>query len=363
MKVTCNKKDLLAAINAAFKAVPSKASIPIMECFKLEATDEKLEITATDGMMTIISIAEAKGEGTACLGAKLLLDAIRTLPDTDIELSTDEASCKVDYGTGMFSLPCYPTEDFPTITVDMSKAMNVAVSEKIKTGLSFTLPAVAKDPMRPALNGVFFNPTDNGFDLVATDAHGLALKTIACDRVPTEGFIIPTSAATFIRDNVSVDDTVMFCADDTKAEFWFGHIILIVTKIVGTFPKYQSIIPANNQNILTAPREDLLASIRRVATCANRASQTVKLELQTIGDTSIEAQDVGFGCAAREDMEFVSYNGESMNIGFKHELLCDLLAAMSADEVTVSFGNNRQAALITCSDETCKSLIMPVAIQ
>ena len=360
MKAKTNKSDLYQALCASFKAAPAKASFPIMEDFLLDVNDGKMEVTATDGSMTIVATAVAEGEGKTCINAKMLLDAVKLLPDTDIEISADNGTAEINYGSGKFSIPCFGAEDFPDVSVETENETVIA-SDDLKSALTYVLPCVAKDPMRPQLNGVFFNPVDGGYDIVATETRALAVQTVACEPKTKEA-IIPTAAAAFIKDNLKSEGEVLFGETESKAVFTFEQVKMSVTKVVGAFPKYQAVIPIENENKLDAPTEELLSSVRRVATCANKASNAVKFNLSALGGATIEAQDLGFGCAAKEDMGFIKYDGADLVIGFKHDLLANLLAAIDEADVTMSFSHPKGAVLITTENENRKALLMPVAV-
>jgi DNA polymerase-3 subunit beta len=363
MLFTIEKKDFQKVLTTAYKAVPAKAALPMMENFLLEMKEDALHVTATDSAITIIANTEAKGEGSICVSAKLLLDAISLLPDGEIELSTEEGVCTINYGKGKFNLPCFPTDDYPTINTDIPGDPTVMVNCNLKEALSYVLPSVAKDQLRPALCGVNFNPVDGGYDLVATDSHSLSLQTVACD-VKTGAFIIPTNTAKFLQSCLPDDeDTTLIYANDYSVSFMFGHTVINAVKVVGNFPKYQAVIPQNNESVLTATCEDLLAVVKRVSTCANKASNAIKFTLSTLGGATIEGQDIGFGCSAKETMDTVFYNGQDMTIGFKADLLSSLLSALSEENVSIAFDSPKKAVLITTENETRKAIVMPVAIQ
>lgn len=359
MKIKTKKSDLLQALVASFKAAPTKASFPIMEDFLLVAKDGTLEVTATDGAMTIVASAPAEGEGKTCINARLFLEAVRLLPDTDIEMETKESTAIINYGAGTFELPIFPAEDFPDVEVPQTQDATLA-AEDIKGALSYVLPSVAKDPMRPQLNGVFFNPVEKGYDVVSTDSKSLSIQTIQCFAT-TGPVIVPTILASFLRDTIK-EGSVMFGETESKAVFRFDNIVVSVVKIIGKFPNYQAVLPKNNENKLSAPVADLLTSVRRVSTCANKSTNAVKFTLSALGDAVIEAQDIGFKCSAREDVNFVSYEGEDLTIGFKYDLLCNLLGAVEENTVTLAMGNPRQATLITSDNDSRMAVIMPVSI-
>ena len=85
MKLTFLKSDLLNAINITLKAVPSKTTMPILECLLIEADDD-IKITAND--MELAIETKVKGnileKGSAAIDAKLFSEIIRKLPDSEI---------------------------------------------------------------------------------------------------------------------------------------------------------------------------------------------------------------------------------------------------------------------------------------
>jgi len=354
------KTDLLGALNAAVKAIPPKAVVPAMECFRLEASEDALEVTATDGSMTIIASCDAHGEGTAIVNAKMLLDSVRLLPDGDIDIETEDRQCTVTYDRGRFSLPSFPEEDFPLIDEpDLASAASIP-QDTLRGAITYVLPAVAKEPLRPALTGVYFNPVDDGYDIVASDSHSLAVEHIPC-KANTGDFIIPANAASFIRDNIKGEEAILVQDAGGKAIFTFGRIELRVVKIVGKFPKYSQVIPKDNPNTLRAKVSDLLAAVRRVGICSDKKNNTVKFSLSVLGGVDIESQDIGFGCSAKETMD-VDYEGRELTIGFKGELLSSILNCVEEDEVVMTFGSERTAVLVKSDNEGRTALLMPVTV-
>ena len=363
MKFTTQTKDFLKVINTAIKAVPAKSAFPMMENFLLSVKDNRLYVTATDGSLTIESNTDAEGEGETCINAKLLLDAVALLPDGNIELEVVDNVAHINYGKGNFNLPCFPVSDYPSVNVDIPGDATVISNGSLKSALKYVLPSIATDPIRPAMTGVYFNPTEKGYDIVASDAHSLSLEEVECE-VKTGDFILPANAAKFLQASVPDDfDTTLVYVSESSVSFYFEHTVVNTVKIVGKFPKYREVIPANNGNRLTAKVADLLGVVKRVSTCANKASQTIKLVLSTFGGATMEAQDLGFGCSAKEEMEDIVYNGSEMTIGFKSDLLTNLLSALGEEDVIVDMDSPRRAVLLTTNNESRKAILMPVAVE
>ena len=58
MKITCSKSILVKFFSIVSKAVPSKTTMPILECILIDATTDIIKLTANDmelGIQTEIS--------------------------------------------------------------------------------------------------------------------------------------------------------------------------------------------------------------------------------------------------------------------------------------------------------------------
>lgn len=361
MQLKTNNKDLLKVLTTAFKAVPSKAAIPMMENFLIKVADNNLSVTATDGGITVSSAIEAEGEGSVCVEAKRLIEAISLLPDTDIEIVAENNFCDINYGNGKFQIPAFDPDDFPTINTLITGNTTTMICAELKEALAYVSPSIGKDTLRPQLCGVYFSPTDDGYEIVTTESRTLSMQRVKNDGEKVEPFILPAPAARFLKEQLPDDDeSVLFSEDDSHVAFYFGKTVINATKVVGNFPNYKMVIPTANENKLVTPVGELLSTVKRVSTCSNRASNSIKFTLSTLGGATIEAQDIGFGCEAKETLD-VNYNGEDLVIGFKWDLLINLLSAITETDVTIAMDGPKRAVLITTDNESRKAIIMPVS--
>ena len=141
--------------------------------------------------------------------------------------------------------------------------------------------------------------------------------------------------------------------------------MMVCRLIVGRYPKYRDVIPQNNANILKIDRAQLLNTVKRVAVCANKASNHIKFDLKA-GQVEITAQDLGFAIAAYEKLT-CDYNGDDLTIGFKSSFLIEILSNMTCETVVMKFADARRAALIVPSEEEAESekicgIIMPIMV-
>ena len=48
MKIICSKANLSKGVSTVYKAVPSKTTMPILECILIDATNDIIRLTAND---------------------------------------------------------------------------------------------------------------------------------------------------------------------------------------------------------------------------------------------------------------------------------------------------------------------------
>ena len=73
MKIICSKTSLLKGVNTVLKAVPSKTTMPILECILIDATLGKIKFTANDMELGIETIVEGEilEKGIVAIDAKV----------------------------------------------------------------------------------------------------------------------------------------------------------------------------------------------------------------------------------------------------------------------------------------------------
>ena len=93
MKLICSKSALLNGVQIVSKAVPNKTTMSILECILVDASKGEIKLTANDmelGIETVIE-GEIAEKGIIALDAKIFLEIVRKLPDSDIVIETDSS--------------------------------------------------------------------------------------------------------------------------------------------------------------------------------------------------------------------------------------------------------------------------------
>ena len=373
MNFNVSSAELLRAIMDVSRAIPSKTALPILENFLFDLKGDILEITASDSELTLrtrLTVDNTTEDGSIAVPARQMSDLLKALPDQPIGIATvSDSSFECTWSSGNSTLPYFPAEDYPEIKgVAEEGATKVNFpAETLLDGINGTIYATADDEMRPAMNGIFFDMDTDTTTLVASDSHKLICYTTTDVSTPEKSsFILHKKPAAVLKSIIDKgDEIVEIVFDANTVMFSFGQTQMICRLVVGKFPKYRDVIPQNNSNILKMDRLQLLSTVRRVAVCANKASNHIKFDLKN-GQIEISAQDLGFAIAAYEKLS-CDYSGEDLTIGFKSSFLADILANMTCDTIVMKFSDSRRAALIVPSEEESESekicgILMPIMV-
>ena len=373
MKLTISSTNLLKALMDVSKAIPSKSALPILENFLFVLKGGSLQITASDSELTLRTAIEPESgeeEGAIAVPARHMIDLLKELPDQPLGIRTvSDSSFECSWASGNSVLPYFPADDYPEIKTTGDDALKVSFpAESLVDGIQSTVYATADDEIRPAMNGIFFDIDTASTTLVASDSHKLICYTTRALQISEKAsFILHKKPANVLRSIIGKDvENVEVAFDSSTAQFTFGPTTMVCRLVVGKYPKYRDVIPMGNANVLQIDRQLLLNTVRRVAVCANKASNHIKFTLKE-GQLEISAQDLGFALAAYEKIN-CNYAGDDLTIGFKSTFLTEILSNMSCNGLVIKFADARRAALILPAEEEAETekvcgILMPIMIQ
>lgn len=374
MHFTVHKTQLLNALQKIIGVIPSKTSIPILSSLLLELNENQLTLTGTDLEISISTQLTVKTDmnGAITVPAKLLADIVRELPEVPIEIiSDDQSNITLKTDRGLYRLSGESKNEFPNITTTETEGDFRINSNKLKRMITKTIFAVTTDELRTALMGILFQISENELRLVATDGHRLSkiVDTKFASQIFGKNLIVPTKALNLLMKNIDtitvrdgLDITVSVGSNHLTVA-WEGTSIY-AKLIEGKYPKYESVIPFDNEFRLLVEREALVASVRRVSIFSNTITHQVRFIISE-KQMEIRSEDVEFGGEANEILS-VDYTGENIEIAYNANYMLDILKNIDTKDVVFLMKNSKSAALVYPSEqkegEDLQMLIMPIRL-
>ncbi|MBO0937544.1 DNA polymerase III subunit beta [Fibrella sp. HMF5335] len=398
MKFLVSSSVLLKNLLTINGVVAANPIVPILENFllRIDTGDDNtgmLTVTASDlqtTMTTQIPVDASEG-GAIAIPAKLLLDTLRSLPDQPItiNINTETFGTEILTDNGRYKISGENPIDFPKIP-SVNKNLSVELSsDGLLSAINNTVFATSTDDLRPAMTGVYLQLSADTAGagtatFVATDGHRLIRyrrNNISTANAPAaeRSLIIPRKALSLLKAALPEGVPVQVDLSQANASFTFGaggapSTQLICRLIDERFPDYENAIPANNTNVMTIGRADLLNSLKRIMIYANRTTHQIRLSLKanrtggpdgSSPTLTISAEDLDYANEANEKL-MCDYDGDDMEIGFNAKLMAEMLSNLSAKMISLEMSAPNRAGLIIPADkeedEEILMLVMPVML-
>ena len=288
--VPCNL--LLSHLQTVGRVIASKNSIPILDCFLFDLQGNQLTITAADNetrMITSIEVSDVEGGGVFAIPSKSLLDSLKELPDQPIvfEINDDNLAMVIHYENGRYNFVAQRGDEYPQSKPLSEDAAKLTIpAADLLAGISRTIFAGGEDELRPVMNGVFFDISEEDITFVASDGHKLVrFRNLGVKGNEKASFILPKKPANLLRTVLPREDgDVNIGFDSNNAYITMEHFIVVCRLIEGRYPNYGGVIPKENPFKVTVDRLQFLNALKRVTVFSNSASSLIKLNISTNRD-------------------------------------------------------------------------------
>lgn len=373
MRFTVSSSALSSKLNMLAKVIGSKNSLPILDCFLFQVANGEMSITASDSdnvIKSTLALTDHDGEGEFCVPNRVILDALKELPEQPLHFDVDAAgeavAIKIVYQNGLYNFTGQNAEEYPR-TQSMNDACTTVSlpTEMLINNISRSLFATANDELRPVMNGIYFDLTADALAIVASDGHKLVRsKNFTIKSESPSAFNLPKKPASLLKNILSKDgDDAIIKFDDRSAEIQFTDGVMRCRLIDGRYPNYNSVIP-NNPNEVTVDRKGLQSALRRVLPFASESSQLIRFHIES-GRFEVSSEDIDFSTSAKEQLS-CEYNGSPISIGFKGSSLMEILSNLTSDNIIIQLADPSRAGIIVPAEqpenEDILMLIMPMLL-
>ena len=248
LKATQDK--FLGVLQSVAGIVERRHTLPILANVLIRKTGSQLQFTTSDLEIQIRTNAELdgdEGDFTTTVGARKLIDVLRSMPsDQIVSLESSQNKLILKGGKSRFTLQTLPAEDFPLVQEAASFGPVFSVPQKVlKELLNQVSFAMAVHDIRYYLNGILFVAEGKQLSLVATDGHRLAFSSATLDvEVPKQEVILPRKTVLEMQRLLSdKEGAIEMQFAGNQAKFSFEGMEFVTKLVEGKFPDYNRVIP------------------------------------------------------------------------------------------------------------------------
>lgn len=371
MRFVVSSTALFGRIQAISKVINSKNTLPILDSFLFEITDNTMTITASDietRMVTSLEIVESEADFSFCINAKTMLDSIKEISEQPLtfDINPDTMEIQVSYQNGRFSIMGQNAEDYPEAQNIPKDNVLTLSGEALYKGINYCLFATADDELRPIMNGIYVDISTEDVTFVSSDGQKLVRNKVLNAHGDSKcAFILPKKPATLLKSILpkeSGDIEIKF--NERNAVIIMSEYTLSCRLIEGRYPNYNMVIPKNNPYSAIIDRLHLLGALKRVLIFSSQSSSLVKLSLEN-NTLVVSGQDMDFATSAEEKIA-CSYTGNAFKIGFNGTYLYDILNNLNGTDVTIELADPSRAGVVVpteqAENENTLMLLVPLML-
>jgi DNA polymerase-3 subunit beta len=288
MKVNFNRVALSDVLGLLTSVVPSRTPKPILRCVQITTGKKEVRICATDleiGINCLVHEVQIEEAGEVVVPADRLAAIVRESVDDVLSLQAAEGTCEIRGADSHFTIYGQEPGQYPTVPGFEGQAnMEIALSN-LQAGSNQCLFATARESSRYAINGVLWEIKGKKLMLVATDGRRLARCRVNLASAPDEKMaatkiIVPAKTMALLDKIGSHDkDKVAVKLVDNQVLFSCADVVISSILVEGNFPKYEDIIPTDNDKKLKLSTEAVLSAVRRSALLTSEESRGIKLSI------------------------------------------------------------------------------------
>ena len=364
MKIYCNRSELNKALNNVSHSVPTRTTSNILEGILVNASDGKMNLTATDTNITIETTINVQCEGSSefVVPARLFSAITSKLTEEEMMLDYNETSNKLSIKSAGSSseIICFKGDEYPKIKLNEGNNVIYLSKEDFRTLVRKTAFSASTDDFNLILTGVLLEIKDGYIRMVGVDPFRIASYKIEIKENNDVRVIIPAkliNETSKIMENEG-DDKLSFEIIDNKVVMCFDNNKVTINTYSGKFIDFERLLEKTGDINVRIKKDDLLRSTERASLLAS--VQNNNLVRFNIKQDEIYITSLNEEGNIEEKIEIIK-EGEDLNIGINSKYLKEALSVIDEEEIMINFKDSISPLIIKpLKGDKYNYLILPI---
>ena len=363
MKIICSKSNLVKGVSIVSKAVPSKTTMPILECILIDATTDIIKFTANDMELGIETIIEGEiiKKGVIAIDAKIFSEIVRKLPDNEVTIEVDDKlQTTITCEKAKFNISSKSGDDFSYLPY-IEKSESIHLSQfTLKELIRQTIFSIADNDSNKLMTGELFQIENNKLRVVSLDGHRISIrKTELKESYMPKKVIVPGKTLMEVSKILSgeADSEVIISLTNNHIVFEFVQTVVVSRLIEGEYFKIDQMLSSDYETKVKINKRELLNCIDRATLLVKEGDK--KPIIINIQDEVMELK-IKSQIGTMDEEIVISKEGKDLLIGFNPKFLIDALRVIDDEEVTLYLMNPKAPCFIRDEKESYVYLILPV---
>ena len=363
MKIICSKANLVKGVSIVSKAVPSRTTMPILECILIDASANEIKLTANDMELGIETVIEGEiiERGIIALDAKFFSEIVRKLPDNEVVIESDDSfQTIITCEKAKFTIAGKSGEDFSYLPY-IEKNESISISQfTLKDVVRQTIFSIADNDTNKLMTGELFEIYENRLRVVSLDGHRISIRNIELkENYSPLKVVVPGKTLQEISKILTgeAEDMVDIYFADNHILFEFDQTKVVSRLIEGEYFHIDQMLSSDYDTKVKVNKREFLSCIDRATLLIREGDK--KPIILNIQDGSLQLKINSFAGSMNEELE-IDKEGKDLLIGFNPRFFIDALRAIDEEEVTLYMVNPKAPCFIKDDAGTYVYLILPV---
>ena len=363
MKIICTKSNLVKGVNIVSKAVPSKTTMPILECILIDATTDINKFTANDMELGIETVVEGDivQKGVVAIDAKIFSEIVRKLPDNEVVIECDSnLQTTITCEKAKFNISSKSGDDFSYLPYVEKTDMITLSQFTLKEIIRQTIFSIADNDSNKLMTGELFQIQDNVLKVVSLDGHRISIrKTELKNNYQPRKVVVPGKTLMEVSKILSgeAESEVNISFTNNHIVFEFDNTVVVSRLIEGEYFKIDQMLSSDYETKVKINKREFLNCIDR-ATLLIKEGDKKPIIINILDDVMELKIKSQIGSMDEEIM--IAKEGRDLLIGFNPKFLIDALRVIDDEEVTLYLMNPKAPCFIKNDKEEYIYLILPV---
>ena len=369
MLFTVNVQELLEGLNTVTRALAARPPKQILEGVLIDASEEGITLTCSDGSLTIETnlSAEVREEGRAVLPGRLFTELCRKLPGGEVTIKVgDNHTASIKCMSFKSNLAGMNPVEYPEMA-SVDAGTTVAIPQRqLREMISRVVFAIATDESRQILTGCLLEVTSEQASMVALDGFRLAIQKVMKHFELPEGTemlkaVIPGRVLNELSKILAEEDEdCVMLIDKTRMQATFGNTRLSTVLLAGEYIDYRRILPLSFKTVVKADRVGVQSAIDRASLMAREGKNNL-IRMSISGDTLAITSNAELGDVLEELS--ATLTGDPIEIAFNAKYITDVIRNITDDELCMHFNSNVSPCVVSPMDgDQYLYLILPVRV-
>ena len=300
-------------------------------------------------------------KGMIALDAKIFLEIVRKLPDSNIKIETDSSlKTTITCEKAKFNIIGKSGEDFSYLPL-IERNDSVVVSQfTLKEIIRQTIFSIADNDNNKLMTGELFEITDDTLKVVSLDGHRISIRKIQLKNTyASKKIVVPGKTLSEISKILSgdTDKDVSIFFTDNHILFEFDNTIVVSRLIEGEYFRIDQMLSSDYETKVRINKKEFLNCIDRATLLVKEGDK--KPVIINITDEAMELKMNTIIGSMDEEID-ISKRGKDLMIGFNPKFLIDALRVIDDEEVDLYMVNPKAPCFIRDAEENYIYLILPV---